>query len=621
MSWRRLGGACVLSLIWGSAAPAFVADDNEWPNGNINYQIRLGGSASGPLIDGANSWTTVALDAMAEWNRHINDVQFTGQEASVGGEGQTNLVNDLFFSSTIYGDAFGSQTLAVTLSLFQGFSQPLPRVESDIVFNNKSELNWNSYRGARRFDVDDLRRVLIHELGHALGLDHPDDAGQSVSAIMNALVSDIDTVVTDDILGGQSMYGVGVAGVPDGGGGTPSGDDFEDDDVPADATTITNGVSQTHSIHEIGDKDWVKFTVGGLGAEDVVIETTGVTGDTEIFLFGPDSSDTFIDSDDDTDRPNGNFFSRINRSSLGAGTYFVRIEEFSNNATIGSYDITVSWTEISPPSTSTAKLANLSVRAKTGGQFGTLILGFATSDASKDVLVRGIGPSLVDFGVTGAIGDPVARMFNSSQVEIASNDDWVDASNSNEIATRGATLGAFAPTSGLEAILLQNVSPAPYTVLVSDFQDRTGEVLIEAYDADSMFATGRLVNLSTRTEVGGAAGTLIAGFVISGTGEMTLLIRGVGPTLAAFGVSGVLSDPFIRVLNASQQEVGGNDDWNSSGAAAKRSATATVGAFALQEGSLDSALLITLAPGAYTVLVEGFGGAAGNALVEIYEVP
>lgn len=468
------------------------ADTGVWPNGTINYQIRLGGTASGALIDGSSSWTTVVQSAFDEWNQHIANVQFTGVEAAVGGQNEDDNINDLFFSDTVYGESFGGSTLAVTLNRFQGFDRPLPRVEADIVFNTNDK-NWNSYRGNWRFDPEDLRRVLIHELGHALGLDHPDDIGQSVSAVMNAVAGDIDTAVTDDIQGAQSLYGASGGGGGGGGGG----------------------------------------------------------------------------------------------GSVSGG-----------------------------------KLSNLSVRAKTGGQFGTLILGFAIAGAPKEVLIRGMGPTIGDFGVPNPIPDPRLDMvLNGGAFDEA--DDWVNESNSTQISLRGAELGALAPTSNLEAILLRSVDPNPYTVLVRDFNDSTGEVLIEAYDADALSASGRLSNLSTRTEVGGEAGILTAGFVIAGTGNVTLLIRGVGPTLSDFGVSNVVGDPTLVVIRSSDQaRVGSNERWDDNNAFNLRTTAQTVGAFALRENSLDAALLITLPPGSYTVQMNsGANGTPGNGLIEIYEVP
>jgi hypothetical protein len=250
-----------------------------------------------------------------------------------------------------------------------------------------------------------------------------------------------------------------------------------------------------------------------------------------------------------------------------------------------------------------------------------LILGFATSGGSKEVLIRAMGPTIGDFGVPDPIPDPRLDMIRNGAA-IDEVDDWVDESNSALISTRGAQLGAFAPTSLLEAILLRSVTPNPYTVLATDVQNNTGQVLIEAYDADDLSAAGRLTNLSTRTEVGGAAGILTAGFVIAGTGDLTLLIRGVGPTLAGFGVAGAVADPTLVVISSTSGErVGNNDDWGSDNASAKRTTATAVGGFPLDEGSRDAALLITLPPGPYTVeMNSGSGGAQGNGLIEIYEV-
>ncbi|GAB5560456.1 MAG: hypothetical protein SynsKO_21030 [Synoicihabitans sp.] len=420
-------------------------------------------------------------------------------EGEVGGQGDSDGTNDIFFSDTKYGDDFGGFTVAVALTRFEGSSFPLPRVETDVIFRIGDDLNWNSYRGPKRNDVDDLRRVLIHELGHSIGLRHPDQFGQNVEALMNAFVSDLDTVATDDILGGQSLYGVGVAGEPGGGSGS-----------------------------------------GGGG-------------------------------------------------SGGGG------------------------------SSSEGKLSNLSVRAKTGGQFGTLILGFASAEGSKEMLIRGMGPTLADFEVPNPIPDPNMEMF-SGTVVIDQSNDWQFEGNATDIRDTGADLGAFAPTSSREAILLRSVDSGAFTVQVRDRAGSVGEVLIEAYDANDLSANSRLTNLSTRTEVGGAAGILTAGFVIDGEGSVTLLIRGVGPTLTRFNVPGAISNPKLRVLNSSQQEVGANDNWTSSDAAQKATIASQIGAFALDDNSLDAALLITLEPGVYTVLVEGVGTAAGNGLVEIYEV-
>lgn len=132
---------------------------------------------------------------------------------------------------------------------------------------------------------------------------------------------------------------------------------------------------------------------------------------------------------------------------------------------------------------------------------------------------------------------------------------------------------------------------------------------------------GEFVNLSTRAFVGTADGVLIPGLVIGGTTAKRVLVRAVGPTLAGFGVTGVLADPTLTVFSGATT-VASNDNWSdSTGSSAVAIAAAGAGAFALPVGSKDSALVLTLAPGAYTFRVAGVAGATGVALVEVYALP
>ena len=130
----------------------------------------------------------------------------------------------------------------------------------------------------------------------------------------------------------------------------------------------------------------------------------------------------------------------------------------------------------------------------------------------------------------------------------------------------------------------------------------------------------RLVNLATRAQAGTGSDVLTAGFVIGPGANKTILVRAVGPTLAVFGVRDVLPDPVVT-LTSGGNTVATNDDWSSTNASMVAKAAAGVGAFAPPAGSRDAALLVTLAPGAYTVEVRGKNGAEGIALFEIYEVP
>jgi hypothetical protein len=147
----------------------------------------------------------------------------------------------------------------------------------------------------------------------------------------------------------------------------------------------------------------------------------------------------------------------------------------------------------------------------------------------------------------------------------------------------------------------------------------TGIALTEIYDTDVLLGA-RLINVSARMNVTAGEGMLIAGFVIAGNAPKTVLIRGVGPTLATFGVTGLLADPQITVFSGSSA-IASNDNWDTGAStAAQINATSTqVGAFALPAGSRDAAVILTLQPGSYTVQVTGVANTMGVALIEIYD--
>jgi hypothetical protein len=119
--------------------------------------------------------------------------------------------------------------------------------------------------------------------------------------------------------------------------------------------------------------------------------------------------------------------------------------------------------------------------------------------------------------------------------------------------------------------------------------------------------------------VGTGDNILIAGFVIDGNASKTVLVRAIGPTLANFGVGGVLANPQLALFKSGEASpIATNDDWGAS--TALSNAFAQVGAFTLDPASKDAALLVTLAPGAYTAQVTGVNGTTGVALIELYEI-
>lgn len=254
-----------------------------------------------------------------------------------------------------------------------------------------------------------------------------------------------------------------------------------------------------------------------------------------------------------------------------------------------------------------SRLANLSVRTNLAAS-QLLIVGFATN-GGKSVLLRGIGPTLGAFGVGGTLGDPRLAVF-SGAAQVAANDDW-EASLANVFSG----LGAFALSNGSKDAALQLTVTGAQTAQISGAAGTGGVVLVEVYDAGAGTAQ-RLVNVSARSQVGTGDNILIAGFVVDGAVAKTLLIRAVGPTLAAFGVGGALTDPKLEIFSG-QTKIVENDNWST----VTEATAAGVGAFALGTASRDAALLVTLPPGAYSAQVAGIAGGTGEALVEVYEVP
>lgn len=161
--------------------------------------------SSGVLIDGSTSWSSVAEGALATWNLYVNSVQFTVWVTSPKPRGSSDGYNQVFFDSSVYGQSFGQSTLAITVTWLVGTT----RTESDVIFNSSKP--WNSYRGNLQLAagggmLNDFRRVALHEFGHVLGLSHPDQAGQTVIALMNSTIGNLDALTTDDTTGAAQLY-------------------------------------------------------------------------------------------------------------------------------------------------------------------------------------------------------------------------------------------------------------------------------------------------------------------------------------------------------------------------------------------------------------------------------
>lgn len=262
------------------------------------------------------------------------------------------------------------------------------------------------------------------------------------------------------------------------------------------------------------------------------------------------------------------------------------------------------------------RLVNLSVRNRTVRTTGVLTAGFVLAgSASKELVIRGVGPTLADFGVTNNVAATELRLYSGDDIvaPLATNAGWTETTGD------GRELGAFRlPTGSSDSVVRETLGAGPYTAQVLPATNTThpGIALVEIYDGNTRALSNRLVNLSARAEVA-ANSDVTMGFVLDGQTPRTVLIRAVGPGLSEFGVDGVLADPRLMLRNGATAQFG-NDDWN--GVDAIRDTAESVGAFPLVSDSADAALVTRLPPGIYTVRVTAPAGQRGVVLVEVYLV-
>lgn len=266
------------------------------------------------------------------------------------------------------------------------------------------------------------------------------------------------------------------------------------------------------------------------------------------------------------------------------------------------------------------RLVNLSTRAVAGVGERALIAGFVmTGTGSRPLLLRGAGPALRAQGVSGPLAEPGMYLYHGPE-SLESNQGWA---NNPDVAAAAVRVGAFAlEANSRDAALWKTLSAGIYSTMIAAPEGNEGVALAEAYDDGAATSNDtRLVNLSARAPTETGDRVLIAGFVVTGSGDKQVLLRAVGPGLTGMGVKQALADPVLRVMRAGRV-VAENDNW-ASGADAGYVAGAArqVGAFALGANSRDAAVLLTVTPGVYSVVVSPVDGTAnGIGMVEVYEV-
>jgi len=265
---------------------------------------------------------------------------------------------------------------------------------------------------------------------------------------------------------------------------------------------------------------------------------------------------------------------------------------------------------VSPtPSVSGDALLNISTRARAETGDHVLIGGFILGDgATKNIVVRALGPSLGARGVGSPLLDPSLQLFNSSGQLMASNNDWMTNDNQQAIADSG-----LAPSDTRESALLVELAPGAYTAIVTGVDGATNNIaLVEVYDLDSL-STPQLQNISTRGTVSISESVMIAGVIVGGTNGQVAIIRGIGPSLVN-SVPDALPDPQLSLFDSFGTIVATNDDWQDT-QASEIAATGLAPA-----NDLESAVFAPLMPGAYTATLSDVNGATGIGLIEVYNI-
>ena len=195
-------------------ARAYVLEGPNWAVPGFTIYLNLTASkgnlganlAKFPLTDGCMSYDQVYANAEAIWNSKLKNLKIntvTGSNAQ--GVTMSNHLNEVGFCGTIQGYSLSQYTLGLTLYYYNPSSSPNRMTQASTAIN--PTWKWNSYRGNLTYPVIDLLRVALHESGHMIGLAHPDQNGQSVNAVMNSSVSNTDSLTSDDVSGGQHLYG------------------------------------------------------------------------------------------------------------------------------------------------------------------------------------------------------------------------------------------------------------------------------------------------------------------------------------------------------------------------------------------------------------------------------
>jgi len=354
---------------------------------------------------------------------------------------------------------------------------------------------------------------------------------------------------------------------------------------------------------EVAKTVWFKWTAPSNAT--VTIDSTGTSVSGHYFaVYVGDSINTLAtvsgnrSSGSNTDPLTSTFPARAGITyAISAGSRF-------------SSDGTLVLTLSSAPAASGSVL-NLSTRMAVGTGNDVLIGGFIVTGGQKQVVVRGIGPSLTQFGISNALSDPFLELRDANGALISQNNNWQD--DQNQAAAIQAS--GLAPRDPRESTLLLTLQAGSYTAIIRGVNNTTGVALVELYDTEGTGSPAKAVNVSTRGFVSTGNSVMIAGFIVGGNSPASVIIRAIGPSLANFGILNALQNPQLELYDAAGHRLITIDNWQDVSNYGQ-----VVAAGLAPSDSRESALSAALDPGAYTAVLRGLNNTTGVGLVEVYNL-
>jgi hypothetical protein len=376
---------------------------------------------------------------------------------------------------------------------------------------------------------------------------------------------------------------------------------------------------------------WVVWTrivdIDGDGRPDIVAQVATANGARSMRLFLNRGAGQFVDCTEAYTRESIGMF--VHAGDFDRDGKVDLVTASSNNVTVARALKPIDRPVFQSTPDDPSRLANLSVLTALTSRTDSFTVGYVASGASvanpKPLVIRAAGPALGALGFPGTIDDPKLELF-AGPTKTSENEDW---GGSSATAAAMAAVGAFAYASpaSRDAATVANITSSDNSVRVTAgaaSATGAGAVIAEVYDATlpsiRTAATPRLINFSVAKQIA-AGGNLTLGFVIGGNTPKTMLIRVIGPGLAAVGVtSGMLGDPQLTLYNSGSVAIATNNDWGATPALI--AAGAKVNAFSIGTAPTKDAMLrIELPPGSYTATATGNANTSGFAIVEVYEVP